>query len=114
MRSAFFIGRILFLYFCAIFLKTSSIERTTWEVFSEQSQQASCVTDLFYGTDYNSHLGTKRGGLATYSEERGFIRSIHNLESTYFRTKFEGELDKFKGNAGIGIISDTDAQPYYY
>jgi isochorismate synthase EntC len=69
------------------------------------------VTDLFYGTDYNSHLGTKRGGLATYSEERGFIRSIHNLESTYFRTKFEDELDKFKGNAGIGIISDTDAQP---
>ena len=73
--------------------------------------KTSCVTDLFYGTDYNSHLGTKRGGLATYSEEKGFIRSIHNLESTYFRTKFEGELDKFKGNAGIGIISDTDAQP---
>ena len=73
--------------------------------------KASCVTDLFYGTDYNSHLGTKRGGLATYSKEKGFIRSIHNLESTYFRTKFDGELDKFKGNAGIGIISDTDAQP---
>ena len=53
--------------------------------------QVSCVTDLFYGTDYNSHLGTKRGGLATYSEERGFIRSIHNLESTYFRTKFEDD-----------------------
>ena len=70
-----------------------------------------CVTDLFYGTDYNSHLGTKRGGLATYSEEQGFIRSIHNLESSYFRTKFESDLDKFKGNAGIGIISDTDAQP---
>ncbi|ERI86282.1 putative amidophosphoribosyltransferase [Bacteroides pyogenes F0041] len=70
-----------------------------------------CVTDLFYGTDYNSHLGTKRGGLATYSEEQGFIRSIHNLESSYFRSKFEGELSEFKGNAGIGIISDTDAQP---
>ena len=70
-----------------------------------------CVTDLFYGTDYNSHLGTKRGGLATYSKEQGFIRSIHNLESSYFRTKFESDLDKFKGNAGIGIISDTDAQP---
>ncbi|MBR8705096.1 Amidophosphoribosyltransferase [Bacteroides pyogenes] len=70
-----------------------------------------CVTDLFYGTDYNSHLGTKRGGLATYSEEQGFIRSIHNLESAYFRSKFEGELADFKGNAGIGIISDTDAQP---
>ena len=70
-----------------------------------------CVTDLFYGTDYNSHLGTKRGGLATYSEEQGFIRSIHNLESSYFRSKFESDLDKFQGNAGIGIISDTDAQP---
>ena len=73
--------------------------------------KTSCVTDLFYGTDYNSHLGTKRGGLATYSEEQGFIRSIHNPQSSYFRTKFEEELDKFKGNAGIGIISDTDAQP---
>ena len=72
----------------------------------------SCVTDLFYGTDYNSHLGTKRGGMATYdAEAHSFNRSIHNLESTYFRTKFEDELDKFKGNSGIGIISDTDAQP---
>ena len=73
--------------------------------------RVSCAIDLFYGTDYNSHLGTKRGGLATYSEEHGFIRSIHNLESSYFRTKFEADLEKFKGNAGIGIISDTDAQP---
>lgn len=74
--------------------------------------KASCVTDLFYGTDYNSHLGTKRGGLATYDAEEGmFARSIHNLESTYFRTEFEDELDKFKGNVGIGIISDTDPQP---
>lgn len=74
--------------------------------------KVSCVTDLFYGTDYNSHLGTKRGGLATYDAEEGmFARSIHNLESTYFRTKFEDELDKFKGNVGIGIISDTDPQP---
>ena len=74
--------------------------------------KASCVTDLLYGTDYNSHLGTKRGGLATYDAEEGmFARSIHNLESTYFRTKFEDELDKFKGNVGIGIISDTDPQP---
>ena len=72
----------------------------------------SCVTDLFYGTDYNSHLRTKRGGMAAYDETTNcFSRSIHNLESTYFRTKFEDELDKFKGNSGIGIISDTDAQP---
>ncbi len=71
----------------------------------------SCVTDLYYGTDYNSHMGTKRGGLATYSNERGFIRSIHNLESAYFRSKFEGDLGKFEGNSGIGVISDTDPQP---
>lgn len=72
----------------------------------------SCVNDLFYGTDYNSHLGTRRGGMATYNEETGrFARSIHNLQSTYFRTKFEPDLDKFSGNSGIGIISDTDAQP---
>ena len=69
--------------------------------------KSNCVTDLFYGTDYNSHLGTKRGGLATYNaEEKQFMRSIHNLESTYFRTKFEDELGKFSGNSGIGIISD--------
>ncbi len=70
-----------------------------------------CINDLFYGTDYNSHLGTMRGGMATYSEEKGFSRSIHKLESTYFRTAFEEQLDKFEGNSGIGIISDTDAQP---
>ena len=73
--------------------------------------KAECVTDLFYGTDYNSHLGTKRAGMATYAEGEGFIRSIHNLESSYFRTKFESELPKFKGKAGIGVISDTDPQP---
>lgn len=73
--------------------------------------KADCITDLFYGTDYNSHLGTKRGGLATYSKEKGFTRTIHNLESAYFRSKFEPGLGKFEGEAGIGIISDTDAQP---
>ena len=69
------------------------------------------ITDLFYGTDYNSHLGTKRGGLATFSEEKGFFRSIHNLESNYFRSRFEKELNRFEGNSGIGVISDTDPQP---
>ncbi len=73
--------------------------------------KADCIADLFYGTDYHSHLGTKRGGMATYSREKGFIRSIHNLESAYFRSKFESDLPKFQGNAGIGVISDTDAQP---
>ena len=72
-----------------------------------------CVADLFYGTDYNSHLGTRRGGLATYNrKERKFTRSIHNLENSYFRTKFEAGLDRFADSeSGIGIISDTDAQP---
>lgn len=70
-----------------------------------------CVKDLFYGTDYNSHMGTKKGGLATYSSNGGFMRSIHNLQNAYFRSKFEDELDKFKGRSGIGVISDTDAQP---
>ena len=73
--------------------------------------QTKCITDLFYGTDYNSHLGTRRGGMATFCRENGFYRSIHNLESTYFRTRFEPELGKFLGNAGVGVISDTDAQP---
>ncbi len=70
-----------------------------------------CVTDLFYGTDYNSHLGTKRGGMATYSPEDGFARSIHSLENSYFRTKFESVLPRFKGSLGIGVISDNDSQP---
>lgn len=74
-----------------------------------------CTADLFYGTDYNSHLGTRSGGMVTFNQEDGsFARSIHNLESTYFRTKFEDELDKFKGNSGIGIISDTDPQPIIF
>ncbi|MCI6143971.1 MAG: amidophosphoribosyltransferase [Alloprevotella sp.] len=73
----------------------------------------SCVADLFYGTDYNSHLGTRRGGMAAYrQDDKAFVRSIHNLESSYFRTKFEPVLGRFDGcTAGVGIISDTDAQP---
>ena len=70
-----------------------------------------CVNDLFYGTDYNSHLGTKRAGLVTFDEESGFHRSIHSLERQYFRSRFEDELDQFKGHQGVGIISDTDPQP---
>ena len=70
-----------------------------------------CVNDLFYGTDYNSHLGTKRAGMVTFDPEKGFFRSIHSLERNYFRSKFEDELEHFIGAQGIGIISDTDPQP---
>lgn len=74
-----------------------------------------CSTDLFYGTDYQSHLGTRRGGMATYNKQTGgFYRAIHNLENTYFRTRFEPELPKFDGESGIGVISDTDAQPMLF
>ena len=70
-----------------------------------------CVNDLFYGTDYNSHLGTKRAGMVTFDHEKGFSRSIHSLERDYFRSKFEDELKDFSGCQGLGVISDTDPQP---
>ena len=70
-----------------------------------------CKYDVFFGTDYHSHLGTKRGGLAFYDAEKGFDRQIHNIQSTPFRTKFEGDLNKMDGTIGIGCISDTDPQP---
>lgn len=69
------------------------------------------VNDVFYGTDYHSHLGTKRAGIAFFSKEKGFQRAIHSLEDGYFRNKFENDIKGFSGNSGIGIISDTDAQP---
>ena len=69
-----------------------------------------CIDTLFYGVDYNSHMGTKRAGMATVTNGI-FTRSIHNIESTYFRTKFQNELHEFDGTTGIGVISDTDAQP---
>ena len=70
-----------------------------------------CVFDLFFGTDYHSHLGTRRAGLAVYSNEEGFNRSIHNIENSPFRTKFSSEINDMKGHLGIGCISDYDPQP---
>ena len=70
-----------------------------------------CKYDVFFGTDYHSHLGTRRGGMAFYDHDKGFQRQIHNIENTPFRTKFENDLIKFRGHAGIGYISDTDPQP---
>lgn len=69
-----------------------------------------CVLDLFYGTDYHSHLGTHRGGMALLNES-GFQRSIHNIQNSPFRSKFENDIPKFSGKVGIGVISDTDPQP---
>ncbi len=69
-----------------------------------------CVNDLFYGTDYHSHLGTRKGGMAVLNSG-GFVRKIHNIENSYFRTKFEPDMNEFKGNSGIGVISDTESQP---
>lgn len=69
-----------------------------------------CINELFYGTDYNSHMGTKRAGIAT-CHDGIFTRSIHNIENSYFRSKFEGDLADFQGPVGVGVISDTDAQP---
>jgi len=72
------------------------------------------VKEVFYGTDYNSHLGTRRAGMVFYNRKNGFQRKIHSLENTYFRTKFEDDLDKFSGRQGIGVISDTDPQPIMF
>ena len=69
------------------------------------------VLDVFFGTDYHSHLGTRRGGMVIYDERDGFQRQIHSIENTPFRTKFEKDLENFHGGAGIGCISDTDPQP---
>lgn len=71
----------------------------------------SCVTDLFFGVDYHSHLGTRRGGMAVYDPQTGFNRAIHNIENSPFRTKFERDVGEMTGTMGIGCISDTDPQP---
>ncbi len=70
-----------------------------------------CIFDLFYGVDYHSHLGTRRAGMAVYSKEYGFEKSIHNIENAPFRTKFSDEATSMKGNMGIACISDYEAQP---
>ena len=70
-----------------------------------------CVLDIFFGVDYHSHLGTRRGGMVVYDRDTGFQRQIHNIENTPFRTKFERDMEDFHGCSGIGCISDTDPQP---
>ena len=70
-----------------------------------------CLFDLFFGTDYHSHLGTRRAGMAVYSKERGYDRAIHNIENSPFRTKFDKDVNEMQGNLGIGCISDYEPQP---
>ena len=76
--------------------------------------KSDCVEQVFYGTDYHSHLGTKRAGMVFIVPGKGYRRSIHNLENSYFRNKFENELSEFSGNSGLGVISDTDPQPILF
>ena len=78
--------------------------------FCGVTAEGDCVSDLFFGTDYHSHLGTHRGGLATLGS-KGFQRSIHNIQNAPFRSKFEHDISRFEGSVGIGVISDTDPQP---
>ena len=70
-----------------------------------------CISDVFFGTDYHSHLGTRRGGMTAFSPALGFQRNIHSIENSPFRTKFEKDVEKMRGNICIGCISDTDPQP---
>ena len=70
-----------------------------------------CLLDTFFGTDYHSHLGTRRGGLAAYDPEIGLQRKIHSIENAPFRTKFEHVFQEMQGTSAIGCISDTDPQP---
>ena len=70
-----------------------------------------CVFDLYFGTDYHSHLGTRRAGMAVYSKDDGFDRAIHNIENAPFRTKFDKDVNKMHGYMGIGCISDYEPQP---
>ena len=74
------------------------------------ASKTDCIMDLFYGVDYHSHLGTRRGGMATHGPD-GFCRSIHNIENSPFRTKFERDVEELTGNLGIGCISDYEPQP---
>ncbi len=70
-----------------------------------------CVFDLFFGTDYHSHLGTRRAGMAVYDDKKGFDRAIHNIENAPFRTKFDKDVNNMHGTSGIGCISDYEPQP---
>ena len=75
------------------------------------ASKENCLFDLFFGTDYHSHLGTRRAGMAVYDPEKGFDRAIHNIENSPFRTKFDKDVTEMQGRLGIGCISDYEPQP---
>jgi len=79
--------------------------------FFGATSRRNCILDVFFGTDYHSHLGTRRGGMAAWDKDVGMQREIHNIQNSPFRTKFEGILNEMTGTAAIGCISDTDPQP---
>jgi amidophosphoribosyltransferase len=95
------------LHFCALHFQNLQ----TMSGFFGSIGKANCVYDVFYGTDYHSHLGTKRAGLAFYNAWLGFQRAIHSIENDYFRSKFTEDIKGFAANSGIGVISDMEAQP---
>ena len=75
------------------------------------TSKADCMMEVFFGVDYHSHLGTRRGGMAAWDPERGLQREIHNIENAPFRTKFQHIFDEMQGTSVIGCISDSDPQP---
>ena len=79
--------------------------------FFAAASRENCIFDVFFGTDYHSHLGTRRAGMVMYDRKDGFQRAIHNIENSPFRTKFDSEVNEMHGNLGIGCISDYDPQP---
>lgn len=81
--------------------------------FFAVASKENCVLDLFFGTDYHSHLGTRRAGMAVHGPE-GFNRAIHNIQNSPFRTKFERDVEELDGNIGIGCISDFDPSLFWY
>ena len=98
------------------FPTVSTVNQNTYQEdnmsgFFGVASKESCLFDLYFGTDYHSHLGTRRGGLAVYRDDDKFQRAIHNIQNSPFRTKFENDIEEMKGHIGIGCISDYEPQP---
>lgn len=104
-----------FLYDRFFYGRMSSEKKYAWRFimggFFGVASKDDCVFDLFFGIDYHSHLGTRRGGMLVYDDQKGFDRAIHNIENAPFRTKFDKEVNQMKGRLGIGCISDYEPQP---